>query len=46
MSIPMLCFFSFITGLGSSAAFGAAIKVGKQLADSDITLETDSWKLL
>jgi hypothetical protein len=29
MSVSLLCVFSFITGLGSSAAFGAAIKVGK-----------------
>ena len=28
MSVALLCFFSFVTGLGSSAAFGAAIKVG------------------
>jgi hypothetical protein len=30
MSVPLLCFFSFVTGLGSSSAFGGAIKVGTQ----------------
>jgi hypothetical protein len=29
MSVALLCVFSFITGLGSSAAFGGAIKVGR-----------------
>lgn len=28
-SVLSLCFFSFLTGVGSSASFGGAIKAGK-----------------
>lgn len=27
--VPVLCFFSFLTGVGSCAAFGGAMKAGR-----------------
>nr|KMM70567.1 hypothetical protein CPAG_06878 [Coccidioides posadasii RMSCC 3488] len=34
MSVPLLCFFSFLTGLGSCSAFSASIKTATDTADT------------